>query len=170
LVEYNETDFSKIEKLTNLTELYVKTSSVKNLNGLHYHNNLTILNLGNCKRLQSIEAISQLTNLKILLLEKCNKITDYNFLAVLESLEVLKLVDCGEIPSLKFVEQLPLLDHLSLLGKTLIVDGSLLPARHIKSIEYNHTSHYNIRLENLSYEAKVKNNLDKIKKPDIADL
>lgn len=96
-------------------------------------------------------------------MDACPNINDYEEVTGLPNLETLSLTDCGKVQSLKFIERYPSLQNLSLLGNTVIVDGDLVPAKRVKSVEHKHYNHYNIKLENPSYNQHVANNLEKIK-------
>lgn len=163
LIEFKEKDLQKIQGLKNLIELRIKTGAIENLSGADKLVNLGSLSIGNCKKLQSIKAISHLPNLKELYLDACPNINDYEEVTGLPNLETLSLTDCGKVQSLKFIERYPSLQNLSLLGNTVIVDGDLVPAKRVKSVEHKHYNHYNIKLENPSYNQHVANNLEKIK-------
>jgi hypothetical protein len=163
LIEFKEKDLQKIQGLKNLAELRIKTGTIENLSGADKLINLRTLNIGNCKKLQSIKAINHLPSLKELYLDTCPNIYDYDEVTDLPNLDTLNLADCRKVQSLKFIERYPSLQNLSLLGNTIIVDGDLVPAKRIKSIEHKHYSHYNVKLENPSYNQHVENNLEKIK-------
>ena len=163
LVDFKENDLIKISSLISLTDIRIKTSSIESLNGIENLVNLQNLYIGNCKKLQSIKAINHLPNLKELYLDTCQNINNYEEVTDLPNLEALSLTDCGKVQSLKFIERYPALQKLSLLGNTVIVDGDLVPAKRIKSVEHKHYSHYNVKVENPSYNQNVKNNLEKIK-------
>jgi Leucine-rich repeat (LRR) protein len=163
LVEFKEKDLQKVQGLKSLVELRIKTGTIENLSGADKLLNLRTLNIGNCKKLQSIKAINHLPNLKELYLDTCQNINNYEEVTDLPNLEALSLTDCGKVQSLKFIERYPALQKLSLLGNTVIVDGDLVPAKRIKSVEHKHYSHYNVKVENPSYNQNVKNNLEKIK-------
>jgi Leucine-rich repeat (LRR) protein len=163
LVEFKEKDLQKITSVKSLVELRIKTGTIESLEGVDKLTNLQSLNIGNCKKLQTIKTISNLPKLKELYLDACPNIKDYEEVTDLPSLETLSLIDCGKVQSLKFIERYPSLEKLSLLGNTIVVDGDLVPARDIRSVEHKHYSHYNVKLENPSYNQNVKNNLEKIK-------
>lgn len=163
LVEFKEKDLQKIASLASLNTLQIKTASIERLDGIENLINLQNLHVSNCKKLQSIKAINHLVKLKELYLNTCPNINNYNEVTDLPGLEIFSLTDCGKVQSLKFIERYHSLGKLSLLGNTVIVDGDLVPAKRIKSIQHKHYSHYNIKLENPSYNQNVKNNLEKIK-------
>lgn len=163
LVEFKEKNLQKIECLKNLVELHIKTGAIESLQGVDKLENLQNLNIGNCKKLQSIKTINHLQKLKELHLDACPNINDYDEVTDLPTLETLTLIDCGKVQSLKFIEHYQSLSKLSLLGNTVIVDGDLVPAKRIKLLEHKHYGHYNIKLENPTYNQNIKNNLEKIK-------
>jgi|688.fasta_scaffold180260_3 hypothetical protein len=163
LIELKEPDLVKISSVKSLTDIRIKTASIESLNGLQGLINLQSLSIGNCKKLTSINAINQLPKLRNLYFEKCPIIKDYESVNSLPSLEDFSLIDCGVIESIKFTESFPLLSKLSLLGNTIVNDGNLLPAKRIKSVEHKHYKHYNIKIEDTTYNQTVKNNLQKIK-------
>jgi internalin A len=164
LNEFKEHDLSKINSLRNLTDIQIKTSSIQSLNGLQELVDLQNLDIGNCRKLQTIRAINHLSKLKELCFSICPNIKDYGEVTDLPKLEILNLTDCGKVQSLKFIDRFSSLQKLLLLGNTVIVDGDLNPAKRIKYFGYKHYNHYNIKLENPYYEQIMKDNLTKIKK------
>lgn len=163
LVEFKEKDLQKIASLTNLINLYIKTATIETLSGIENLTNLQNLNIGACKRLQSIKGISLLSKLKELHLEMCPNIKNYEEIKNLPQLETLKFINCGKIASIKFIETLPALSKLSLLANTVVVDGDLVPAKHIKWVAYKPYKHYNIKIENPDLDLITKRNMEKIK-------
>lgn len=126
--------------------------------------NLQHIYIGNCKKLKSVKDLNHLPNLKELCFDVCPNINDFVELNDLPNLDVLSLTDCGKVKSLSFLRYFKSLSKLSLLGNTVIVDGDLLPAKHLKSVEHKHYSHYNVKLENRSYNQNIANNIGKIKR------
>lgn len=163
LIEFKEKDLVKVSNLKNLLDIRIKTASIESLNGLQKLANLQSLSIGYCKKLTSIKAINELPKLQHLDFDTCPNIKDYEFVNSLPGLESLSLINCGRIESINFIEGYPLLSKLSLLGNTIVNDGNLLPAKRIKSVEHKHHNHYNIKLDNPSYNQTVENNLQKIK-------
>jgi hypothetical protein len=163
LIEFKEQDLVKLNNLKNLTDIRIKTASITSLNGLKELVNLQNLDIGNCKKLTSIRAINESPKLEQLDFDTCPNIKDYDSITSLPNLQTLRLINCGRVESIKFIESLPRLSKLSLLGNTVINDGNLLPAKGVKSVEYKHYNHYNIKLENPLYNQTVKDNLEKIK-------
>lgn len=164
LVEYSEDNLVPISSLKNLEELKVKTSTIKNLNGIESLSNLKSVVLGNCKKLTSIKELENLKNLSSLTFDLCSNIKDLDSVKHLSNLEELSLIDCKGINSIKFVENLDNLKTLSILGNSDILDGDLKPAQKIKEVYYKHRKHYNVKIENEEHDKLVKKNLDKIKK------
>lgn len=164
LADFKEKDLQKIQGLKNLVELRIKTGTIESLQGADKLTNLQSLDIGNCKKLQSIKAINHLRKLKKIYLDTCPNVNDYQEVTDLPNLETLNLTDCEKVQSLKFIEQYHSLQQISLLGNTMIVDGDLSPAIRIKSLHHKYYTHYNLNLENPQYDQNVKNNLGKIKK------
>ena len=163
LIEFKEPDLTKLTNLKSLIDIRIKTASIESLNGLQELDNLQSLSIGNCRKLTSIKVINQLSKLQHLDFDTCPNVKDYDEISGLPNLQSLSLINCGKVESIKFIEAFPLLSKLSLLGNTVINDGNLLPAKNVKSVEYKHHNHYNIKLDNPSYNQTVKNNLQKIK-------
>jgi len=163
LIDFKETDFSAISRLTRLEKLVVKTASVKAITGIQNFSSLKSLSLGNCHALKSIADITGLKRLKLLEIELCAHIEDYTFISSLINLATLRLTDCKGISSIKFIESLPALNRLSLLGNTDVLDGDMTPAINVKEVFTKQRKHYNVKIENKKQEALVKSNLEKIK-------
>jgi hypothetical protein len=163
LIEYKGKDLMSFQNLCSIKDLRVKTATIESLNGLQHLKKLESLSIGNCKKLISISNISLLPKLKNLELEQCPNIKDFKLLLGLKGLENLSLIDCGEIESIGFIDNMPSLSRLSLIGNTVIKDGDLTSAKKIKTLEHKHYKHYNLKLENLSYNKAINANLNKIK-------
>ncbi|OYU95796.1 MAG: hypothetical protein CFE21_11705 [Bacteroidetes bacterium B1(2017)] len=162
LIEFKEEDLASINCLINLRELVIKTSSIKSLDGIQNLNMLENIKLGNCKSLESIQFINNKVALKNLEFETCSKIIDFDKLTTLPKLNLLKITDCKDLQSIKFIEHFNNLNKLIILGNTVIKDGDLLPAKNINEVFYKHKKSYNIKIENKSYDKKIRNNLIKI--------
>lgn len=163
LVDYSEDNLLPISSLKNLEELKIKTSTIKNLNGIENLTNLKSVVLGNCKKLTSIIELNNLKNLRNLTFDLCPNIKDFDSVKHLSNLEELSLIDCKSVNSIKFIENLDNLKKLSFLGNSDIKDGDLKPAQKIKDVYYKHRKHYNIKIENEEHDKLVKKNLEKIK-------
>jgi hypothetical protein len=164
LVEYEEDDFRPVEKFTGLIQMQVKTGSIQSVKGIESLTNLRSLLLGNCKRLSSLDDLASSKNLSSLRVELCPRLQNYNPVGFLSKLEELEIIDCNGIQTIKFVEKLRALHRLSLLGSTDVLDGDLLPAKHVKEVFYKNRNHYNVRIENTAYDKLVEANRKKVKK------
>lgn len=164
LIEFKERTVEPISSIKSLTELKLKTALIETLDGLNAMGQLQKISIGNCKKIVSVKGINGLPNLRHLELDTCPKVGDYDYLTNLPRLESLTLTDCKDISSIKFIANFPLLKKLVLLGNTVIEDGDLMPAKRIESVEYKHHRHYNVRVENETYNQTIKDNLRKIKK------
>lgn len=164
LVEYKEEDFRSVEKLIGLIHMKVKTGSIQSVKGIESLTNLRTLLLGNCRRLSSLDNLASSTNLRSLRFELCPRLRNYTPLGFLSKLEELEIIDCNRIQTIKFVEKLDALQRLSLLGSTVVMDGDLLPAKHVKDMFYKNRNHYNVRIENDAYDKLVEANRKKVRK------
>lgn len=160
--EYKEENFSPI-KSVNLISLKIKTSTIKSDQGIENLPKLKHLELGNCRKLKSLNSIKQLKNLETLLLNSCSNIADYHPLEALSSLKELNITDCKNINTIGFISNLPNLSKLSLLGNSIVIDGNMTPAQNIKELFYRHYDHYNLKIETKKHDDLVKSNLKKIK-------
>jgi Leucine-rich repeat (LRR) protein len=137
----NYTNFiiqSKANKLT------IGNSQIDNLNFLKDQQNLTVLNLFNCKKITNFSIISSCSKLKKIDLSGCH-LKDLSFIEELKNLEVLIFADTGEIESLKAITNLKALKAIWFSGKTKILDGDLSPLTQLpmlSMVSFNHRQHY----------------------------
>jgi hypothetical protein len=162
VIGFKEQDLRKLSNLTGLSDLKIKTGSIESLDGIGSLVNLRNVLIGNCKKLASIKAANGLQMLQQLEIDTCPAVKDYSAITNLPNLESLRLINCGNVESIKFIENITSLSKLALLGNTVIVDGDLLPAKELKSLEHKHYKHYNIKIEDADYHVNVKSNLQKI--------
>jgi hypothetical protein len=164
IIDFREENFSSISRLRKLRNLKVKTASIKSLEGIQDLKMLETLLLGNCKRLETLNAIGPLIHLISLNIELCPKIEDYNPIGILFNLKSLRITDCKSVNTIKYINKLSSLESLMLLGNTDVLDSDLTPAKNINNITYKHRNHYNIRLENKINNQAVNQNIEKIKR------
>jgi len=121
LVEYTENDLSMLSRMNTLEVLKIKTASIETLHGLEDLANLEKVQLGNCRKLVSISALSGSSNLSSLEIELCRHIKDYKNLIDLPKLSLLRLTDCGVIEALGFADNFPALENIVLTGDTRVL-------------------------------------------------
>lgn len=133
-----------IEKFINLNEMSL--SSLPKMTGLGLELNSAIekIELFDMKELTDLGNLSRLTRLKTLSIERCKKVFTIEALTNIRELEVLHLDNCGEIESLKPIDGLNRLKVLHFIESTNIVDGDLtvLRNKNIKSLYFQDRRHY----------------------------
>ena len=145
LIEFGETDLTKIRLLTELKNLSIKTSSVKSLDGIEGCKCLESILLGNCRQLKSVVRLNHLHKLRKLALDVATQISDYQSLSDLPALVELEIRDCKKIDSISFIKQFPSLKKMILTGNTEIMDGDLTPVAALEEVFYSNKKHYNLK-------------------------
>jgi len=163
IIEYSEPDFVPISELQSLSELNIKTASVKTTHGLENLKFLEAISFGNCKQLQSVASINGNTKIKELFFRSCPKIEDYDELSNLTGIEKLYLVDCKKVKSIGFIKNYGALKEFLVAGNTDIVDGDLTPAIEVPLAYCVHRKHYNVKIDSKDAIAVRKKNIKKMK-------
>jgi hypothetical protein len=166
--------------IPNLEGLYIKWSSIKNVDKIKSLTKLKHLRLGASSQLESIEPLTEMKSLITLELEKINKIPDFSPIFNLTQLNGLGL-DGGmwtaqKIDSLKSIEKLEGLFYLTLTN-TRIIDKSFDPIKLLKNlIRFNSSWNYPKSefaklktMPNLKY-GNVETTLEEIKKSFVRTL
>ncbi len=157
------------QKLPNLKELYIGTSTVKNLeefnlpkltclsiiqcgitslNGIESCPKLQRLDLSYMRGLLDISSLSALVpTLRALFFENCPKITDFSVLSELKQLEYLKLKGKNELPSLDFIIGLDKLRYIALTMN--VLDGNIKPLLNLQYVYAECKRHYNVKSKDL---------------------
>ncbi len=161
LIDFNEDNFSAINKLHNLKSIVVKNAKVKSLEGLHELVFLENIFIGNCLSLNSVSSINGLEKVDSITFNKCLNIKDFDNLHSLPSLKTLQIIDCGRIDSIQFIANFPELNKITLLGNTVVLDGNLTPIKNVKEISFNFKEHYNLKPNNSHV---IDENINKLKK------
>lgn len=133
-IDFDQVDFSLLEKAPQLKTFRVKTSKIKSVHGLEFVPYLEDLLIANCRSLESVKSISNHKNLRTLHVEACKKIMDFEYLEGLPNLEKILIMDCGDIASLGFLRNFPSLNEFRLIGRSKIIDGDLSPLENIKTV------------------------------------
>lgn len=163
LVEFSEEDLEQVSCLANLHRLRIKTSTIRNTTGISRISGLRVLQLANCKRLQSLDEVQHLSMLEEVEINTCPRIHDYSVLSTLISMKKLLLIDCKRIETLQFIEKLVHLTELHILGNSDVVDGDLSYATRIPNVVYRHRKHYNIVIVNKETDLRTAANMQKLK-------
>lgn len=146
--KYKNKDLEDFKELKNLTSLNIFQSSIENLNGIAYLQNLKFLKLGYNRKLSEINTIEN-NNLKEIKIENCKNISNLNFVRHLKNLVKLTVDDCGEINSLEPIKNVENLKELYFNGNTNILDGDLNILNSLKNFSFQDRKHYNLKYKNL---------------------
>lgn len=120
-------NLEELANLQKLTWLHIYRSNINSLKGLVNLKHLTHLFFYGLPNLHCIDELEKLSdNLLVLILEGCKRIENFEYLANLKNLKVLKINNCGHIPSIKFLKQMPNLKAFTFVEST-VVDGDLSP-------------------------------------------
>ena len=140
----NQTTFESICRMKNLKGIYIKWSSIKDLECLKEQSNLKHLNIGLSTSIESVQPISSLSSLLTFDSENLKKVDDWECLSILTQLEGLGvnggMYERLKIKSLDFIKELNNLKYLYLMS-TRILDSSLEPIKGLKKLQ-------NLRLTN----------------------
>jgi hypothetical protein len=108
--------FNRVEYARRILSAIIHFSpfALSSLQGFQYLDNLTSLNLENCKRVRDLSPLAGLTRLTSLNLENCKRVRDLSALAGLAQLTSLNLRDCERVDDLSPLVDLTRLTSLSL--------------------------------------------------------
>jgi internalin A len=118
-------DFDAIGNLERLRYLTIANAGIDDLSPLTRLKRLERLELIDCRKLTTFDALARLTTLERLTVRGSKALSSLEFVRPLEHLEVLILSDNGSIDSLRPVEALRRLKALAFAGDTNIEDGDL---------------------------------------------
>jgi len=153
IVFYKVKSFEKFTHLTNLKELNIKQSTIKNINDIQLLKKLEVLDISYNRVLNDIEGIRDNRNIKELTIRCCSKISDFTVLGSVSELENLVLENVKELNNLDFIRNLKHLKTLRIVGKTNIINGDLkwiLSLLNLTELFIPIKKHYNIELEDLN--------------------
>ncbi len=135
--------FRKLEKLS-----FIQTN-ISDLNFLSDIPQLKSFELFYAPKIQNIEGLKFcIDNLRILELDHCKKIDNYNVLYSLNNLKKLIISDSKDIKSIDFISRMNQLEHFSFVG-TNIINGDLNYCIGLKHIGFNDKKHYSHTYEEL---------------------
>jgi hypothetical protein len=136
--------------LTNLEELYIASSPVRDLSGLGSLKRLRVLGLYYLTKLETLRGIEGLTALEKLDINTCRKIGSIEEVSSLSGLKDLTLDNCGDIATLRPLEGLPNLKAVGFPDSTNIVDGDMTPLERpgLEVFGFKYRPHYNRRCQN----------------------
>ena len=131
--------FDAICSMKNLEGVYIKWSSIKDLENIKNLSKLKYLHIGSSSKVTSILPLKSLTHLEWLELESFKKIVDLTPLATLPKLKGLAVTGSysseQKIDSLKPLEKLKALEWLNIMG-TVVKDASLEPITKLEKLKY----------------------------------
>ena len=168
LDEFKYKNFQRISELSNLKSLTLSNSSIDSLKFLQ-ELNLEILELSNCKKIQSFETIAKLSDLKKLIIDGCKEIYDLDFIKNLKKLEWLDLSYNKNLKSILPLINCIKLKELMLCANSTIDDGDLSVLNRLNDLKIlmiSNRKHYNFKVkEKLKYNvSQGETNFELIKK------
>lgn len=133
-------------EIPNLEGLYIKWSSITNLNSFSRCSYLKHIWIGESPKIESIDPLTNLKKLVTLELERLDKISDFNELYSLKSLEGLgingSMYNAQNILTLSGIEQLEKLSYLTVYN-TKIQDNTFAPLLKLQNlIRFNSSWNY----------------------------
>lgn len=119
-------DFGSFPTLPLLEEFVLIRSKIQRFDGLGRLLRLRYFNAALMYNLVSIAGLGECRDtLEVVILENCKRIEDLEEIGQLTRLRKLILSECSQLESLKFILRLPDLEFLSFWGTTKILDGDL---------------------------------------------
>lgn len=142
-------DLQDFASLHALKSLEILQCGIQSLKGIESLTKLNKLNVGYCRKLFDMSALSHIGHsLNELSIENCSKIGNFNFLNSLTELRRLCLEGKNSLPGLTFLKQMPELKELILWMNAL--DGDITPCVGISYVSLANHKHYNMRDSDLS--------------------
>ncbi len=139
-------DFSELILPPYLQKLHITESNILNLKGLE-QSNLKEFEAHYCNSLKTLDGIDKFKeNLKVLILDYCRKLNNYEDLKHAINLEKLILGDCGDLPSINWLKELKKLKHFSFYN-TKLLDGDTSPCFGIEYVSFKNQKNYNYKKE-----------------------
>ena len=152
--------FENLKSTGKLLHLEIYFSNITDFSGIEKITNLKRLELYNCYKLESDFELQKLSNsLEFLHINQCKKFKFAENLLDLKKLKVLRVNSCGSIKNLDFLTNFPNLIDFRFVD-TEIVDGNLnqiLQHPTIRSVGFINKRHYNFKFEELQAKLKIKN-------------
>ena len=136
--QVNQYLFDAVCEMENLNGLFIKWSSIKDINNIQKLKSLKHLHIGSSSQIKDVKILANLTNLETLDLENIKSLTDITAICELTGLQGLGIDgDWGKnqiIETLSPISKLQNLKYITLIG-TKIRDQSLKPLAEIKTLE-----------------------------------
>ena len=136
-------DLTDLPELPRLRELSVVQSPLNSIRGCGHFTLLERLELSYLSKLESIEAIRELSGgqLERLECEVCRKLGDHEMVRYIRSLLILRFNDCGQITDLRFLDEMPHLKEFYFVG-TDVIDGDLTPLLRLAATGFTAKKHF----------------------------
>lgn len=115
LSRYKGFQFEFLKNQKNLNTIELDLTPIISLNGVEEIQNLSVLKLIECRKLENIQALSKSKSIKVLDLRLCNRISDFSPVGTMSQLRVF-CTDSYKMDSLDFLRTLPELNSLGLFG------------------------------------------------------
>ena len=131
-----------LKSFTNVRELRVVQSSIRNLDGIGSLIRLESMLLGYLPNLQDISSIGLLSDTLLELeFEKCGKIANHHEVKSLKKLTKLLFCSCGTMPSIDFINDMKSLKFFTFIG-TNVVDGDMSPLLRLDYAAFTNKRHF----------------------------
>lgn len=153
VANYPFDDFVPLCKLELLKNLKITSRKLKSLNGIQDLPMLDSLDLYQCKGVNCLEPLRQVSSLRSLLLDGCRGLNDLTPLKYLSMLETLSLNDCESISSLEPLAQLDKIKNIYFSGSTKIENGGLrmlMQMSNLQSVSFANRRHYDVSLTDIT--------------------
>lgn len=136
--QVNQDLFDAVCEMKNLNGLFIKWSSIKDINNIQKLKSLKHLHIGSSSQIKDVRILADLTNIETLDLQNIKSLTDISPICELTRLQGLGIDgDWGKnqtIDTLSPISKLQNLKYITLIG-TKITDQSLKPLADINSLE-----------------------------------
>ncbi|HKG05647.1 MAG TPA: hypothetical protein VKB19_04280 [Pedobacter sp.] len=147
---YLKPDLSDLTNLKELRSLAIISSTIHTIAGIDTFQDLQNLDLSYNRNLTSLAGLGLLSNtLKSFEVQACKKINSIDEITNLSQLTQLGINNCGEIASIKPINNLKKLKRLDFWESTNVLDGDMTPCLGIEKVAFQNRKHYNYTNEQI---------------------
>lgn len=152
IVNYPDVDLLKLQAMTELKRLQLKSRNIQSLAGVECLKNLEFLDLAYCTKLETLAGVEKCLELQMVELDNCKKIKDVAVLGELPGLKHFVLANCKNIRSLQPLSKCSFLESLIFVGDTNVEDGELGPLLEmprLKNMRFMDRRHYTHKMQDV---------------------